>query len=86
MNKPDITKTESGLQQNDGLKPSREPEISYSGDSRLKANDIGTDRSEKEDNALKEAMVKARNNRRDQPQESLGSDASDFNVDTDTKH
>lgn len=69
MNKPDITKEESGLQQNDGLKPSREPSLSYNDGKCLAANDIG-DRSEKEDRAMNEAMRAATGNRRDQQQNS----------------
>ncbi len=81
MNKPDITKMESGLQQNDGLKPSKSPSLDYGGDSRMKANDIG-DRSEHDDDVMKEAMVRARDNRRDQPQEEIG----DFADQTSKKH
>jgi hypothetical protein len=69
MNKPDITKEESGLQQNDGLKPSREPSLSYNNGKRANANDIG-DRSEKEERAMNEAIRAATGNRRDKRSES----------------
>lgn len=79
MKKPDITKQEAGLQQNDGLKPSRESSLSYDDDGdRLNGNRIGTERSEKEDRALNDAMNAARDNRRDKPSEKL---ASDFEID-----
>lgn len=68
--KPDITKEESGLQQYDGLAPSREPEISYTGGKRNPANDLG-DRSAKEDKAMIDAMNRARDNRRDEPSEPI---------------
>jgi len=66
MKKPDITKTESGLEQNDGLAPTREPSFAYQDGSRINANDIGMNRSEHEDKEMNEAMSQARDNRRDQ--------------------
>jgi hypothetical protein len=79
MNKPDITKEEAGLEQNDRVRPTREPEMSYdeNGD-RRRPNDLPL-RSAEEDRALTDAMNAARGNRRDQQKEVLPKDPIDPN-------
>lgn len=66
--KTERTKVETGTEQNDGVKPSREPSISYdSNGRRVKANDIGLERTDREADAINDAIREATGNRRDDP-------------------